>query len=431
MRTFFKAVAVFAALAGGAKVAWSESPRRGTEAKFTSMDATDAQPARSETVEQTAARQPVDQGAAQGYAQEAPGQGYGAMMTYPGQAPGQGQAAYAVLAYPGGGQLASYAQGGDSYADEGYVDEGYADYGNQGVPFWAHRTGAFGEFLYLQARGVDMAYGQPRDGVDPIRSVPAGAVGVANPDYSPGFRAGFGVAVNNCASVVGSFTWFASTTFDQITINPPNVIHSLVTHPATLTAASDSLVANANYDIDFRLADVAYRRLITGGTNHAINYEVGLRYARLQEDFTGRQPISPTITTVTSLIGFEGLGPRFGLLAERKAPCVGFMVYGRTYASFIAGHFDSRYLQQNSLALTQAFTSWKDDRVVPILEYELGAGWQNQRGTVRLTAGYYMAAWFNSVTTNNFIQAVQRSNYVSVNDTITFDGLVARFELRR
>jgi hypothetical protein len=41
-----------------------------------------------------------------------------------------------------------------------------------------------------------------------------------------------------------------------------------------------------------------------------------------------------------------------------------------------------------------------------------------------------MAAWFNSATTNEFIRAVQQSNYVNLGDTLTFDGFVSRAELR-
>ena len=299
------------------------------------------------------------------------------------------------------------------------------------IPFWEHRTSIFGDFLYLDARGVDMAYAQPRNGVDLLTSVPAGRVGVANPDFQSGFRAGLNLALDRCSSIGGSYTLFQSSTFDTFNINAPLVIHSLVTHRGTASAASDSLSANANYDIDFELIDLWYKRLWRGGRNYSINYLVGLRYGKLEQDLTARQPISPGTTTVLTDIDFEGLGPRFGLEGERRLKRFPLFAYARGYSSFLAGHFDSNYDQSNTFAQRQVFTSWRDDRIVPVLEYELGVGWENCKGNLRLSTGYYMSAWFNSVTTNEWVQAVQTSNFVDVGDTNTFDGFTARVELRR
>ena len=98
-------------------------------------------------------------------------------------------------------------------------------------------------------------------------------------------------------------------------------------------------------------------------------------------------------------------------------------------ASFLVGTYQSTYVQTNNFAPVQAQTSWEDDRITPILEYELGLGWQSRGGHVRLSAGYYMAAWTNVVTTPAWIDAVQRDDFTDVDDTITFDGLTARVQV--
>jgi len=41
-----------------------------------------------------------------------------------------------------------------------------------------------------------------------------------------------------------------------------------------------------------------------------------------------------------------------------------------------------------------------------------------------------MSHWFNIVSTPVFVDAVQADNYVDVDDTISFDGLVGRAEVR-
>ena len=75
-------------------------------------------------------------------------------------------------------------------------------------------------------------------------------------------------------------------------------------------------------------------------------------------------------------------------------------------------------------------TDWEIGRVVPILDLELGGGWCSPKGRVRLSAGYVISAWFNTVKTQDFIDAVQQNVFRDVSSTISFDGLVARAELR-
>jgi hypothetical protein len=93
------------------------------------------------------------------------------------------------------------------------------------------------------------------------------------------------------------------------------------------------------------------------------------------------------------------------------------------------GQFRSDLTQQDTTnSIVQATSSWNDRRVVPILEYEIGLRWTSSNLRWRLSAGYYTAFWFNTITTPQYVQAVQTSNFVHLGDTITFDGLVTRLE---
>ncbi len=296
-------------------------------------------------------------------------------------------------------------------------------------PFWAHRSGVFGEFLILRPRGADVAYALPRNGVDPSTAVPFGGVATANPNYSPsGFRLGAVYALDRCSSIQGAYTYFNEEADGSVFANPPLSIHSLVTDPHTFTSASDSLAALSRYRIGFQLADIDYRRLIAAGQNWSLNYAVGSRYAHLTQQFRELQPIGPGATGVGTNVNFDGIGSRVGLLGERKAYNRGFLFYGKAFADILVGNFRSDYRQVNNFQQTQVWTSWKDFRPVPILEYELGAGWQNQSGRLRISGGYYFACWFNTVSTSNYIQAVQTNNYVNVGNAITFDGFVSRLQ---
>jgi len=65
---------------------------------------------------------------------------------------------------------------------------------------------------------------------------------------------------------------------------------------------------------------------------------------------------------------------------------------------------------------------------VSILDLELGIGWSTPGGRLRMTGGYMVNSWFNTVTTADFIGAVQRNDFTDLDDTLTFDGLVVRAE---
>lgn len=295
--------------------------------------------------------------------------------------------------------------------------------------FWKHRTGGFGEFLYLHPTGGDVSFVQIRDGAVPLGSVPMGPVTRTDPDYSPGFRAGFAIANTPCSSWRGSYTHFESRSVEATATNAPFALHSLVTYPNTINAFAPSLQARANHDVDFQMADAAYHAVLCHDRCTVVNYSVGARYGQIDQTILAQQPITPGTTSVFSEVNFQGGGVRVGLDGERHACKSGFYIYGNVFASALAGRLRADYLQSNTFGLTQAMTSWRDDRIVPVLEYELGLGWQTRGGGLKLRAGYYVAAWYNMVPLDTYINAVRSDNYVSVDDVLTFDGLVARAEI--
>lgn len=289
----------------------------------------------------------------------------------------------------------------------------------------------FGDFLYLTARGADLPYAQPRDGVGPL-SVPMGPVAIVDPDYSAGFRVGGGVRVGEGSFVQGTLTWWENSSNDSITAPAGTVLRSLIVFPATLNAAADSLAATSRQDFNVRLGDVDFRHILIEGKNHYFGYILGGRYAHLTQDSRSDFSILGA-TTVTTNIDFDGVGARAGLEGEYSIKG-GLYTYGRGVLSAVAGHFGSNYRQQNVLAGVQASTSASEDRVVPILDFEVGAGWSNSNGRFRVQAGYFLSSWHNTLTTPSFIQSVQNTNFTTnsnnARDTLTFDGFTFRVEVR-
>jgi hypothetical protein len=294
--------------------------------------------------------------------------------------------------------------------------------------FWEHRNSIYGDFLYLTARGANVNFATPVDGIL-ATSRPVGHIAVGDPDYDSGFRVGGNWALDSCSSLEFVFTRWESNTQHSVTSPTAGTfVRADLTIPTLASVANDSLFARANYDLGLQLYDLNYKALIWGGDNHFLNYAIGLRYGHLDQDFVATYSINGA-TTVDSEIDFNGFGPRFGLDGERLL-CNGIFLYGRGFLSVLMGEFDVEYIQANVNNGQQAFTGFNDDRVVPIIEVELGVGWQSECGKYRLSTGYYFTSWFNAMTTQSTITSIQANNFSDIDQTITFDGLTSRFEIR-
>jgi hypothetical protein len=303
---------------------------------------------------------------------------------------------------------------------------------------WGHCTGVYFEFLYLQPTGVDMVHAQQQDGIGAgPGTVPFGRIGAVDPDYEPGVRVGFSIALDACSSICGSYAYFESDSVQQTF--PPAIpggvgaVGSLVHHPATLLTASGGPVTGF-YNIDFQLGDIEYRRLLRACDRYWLNYSVGLRYAHLEQEFLQMGVfgggLAGAIDTQTG-IWFDGAGLKLGLDGERLIGCRGLSVYGKTSVAPTVGQFFSRYTMTNtttSALLSEAV--WNDDRFVTLLDYEVGVAWTSCNGCLRASLGYMAQFWYNAITTPEFVDAVQADNYVDIGDTISFDGVTARIEVR-
>lgn len=226
------------------------------------------------------------------------------------------------------------------------------------------------------------------------------------------------------------YTHYESQDYDYTSIPAPDVIRSMVSHPSSQSAATDFLRGAANSGIDFDLIDIDFHKVLMGGQQHAISYVLGARYAGLNQAFDA-QFVDNGTETVTTDIDFHGGGIRIGLEGEWYPCCdCGFVIYGRGMASFVGGRFNAHYNQSQTYDPLVVDTEWDAHRVVSILDLELGVGWTSHNGCLRLTAGYLFSGWHDTVMVGDFIEAVQANAFRDLSNTLTFDGLTARTEVR-
>jgi hypothetical protein len=294
-------------------------------------------------------------------------------------------------------------------------------------------VGVFGEFTYWQPRGAEVAFAVPQNGIVLPGSTPTGPVGVVDPGFSPGFRAGTFVGLGPDSRVVGTYTWFHNVANATSTATAPDVINPLVLFPGTFNAGFTAEEATARLETNFQLIDIDYQAVGRMSNLGWWGYSLGGRYARLEQDFNATFPFAPPdgTTTLATDVTFDGIGPRVGLEGERIIfPRFGLRAYGKSSASFVVGRFQSNYTQTNEFGGVEVNTSLKSDRVVPILDLELGLAWLSPGQRIRISGGYMVAAWFNSITTSSWIDSVNNLSFQPGSDTLTFDGLTARAEVR-
>jgi hypothetical protein len=289
----------------------------------------------------------------------------------------------------------------------------------------------YGEFLYLKARGTDTPFGQPRDGFS-VLSVPRGSQGIVEPGYAPGVKAGLSYALGPNSSIGAHFSWWESRDQESVTAPPGTVIQSALTFPGIMNAAADSMAAAASLRLALRTAEVEYNHLLSCDRDSwAIAWLAGIRYAHLEQNLTSSFSILGT-TTVDSHINFDGVGPRLGVEAELPLKG-GLSLFGRSTVDVLAGRFAANLNQFNVFAGNQGNTDYRNTRLVPVVDLLLGAGWSSSKGHLHFRIGYDLSAWFNTLTTPDFIKGAQTNNFTTngnnLRDTLTFDGLVARLEI--
>jgi len=299
-------------------------------------------------------------------------------------------------------------------------------------PLWEHCNGAFGDFLYLRPGNIDYIYAVEQTGTQPTDS-PTGPVGRVAFEFAPGYRVGFNHALSCRSSLQASYTWFQDDVTSTVNAAPGTVLIFQPGVPSIPNVGASSVQASARHDIEFQLVDVNYRGLLYGCCDGAVNYFGGVRYANLKQRFTAEEDVGAPvgITNVSTEIGYEGFGVGIGLDGMRRSCETGLLVYGKFSASFLAGEMKANYLQTTQFGPNSAVGNSLDDyRMVTILHTELGIGWQSCNGTVRVTSGYEFSGWFNSLTIASYIPGVQNRRFDDLYETIAFDGLVSRIEIR-
>lgn len=331
--------------------------------------------------------------------------------------------------------------------DSGFSENGFCDSGsvNSGsfrsarcpTPWWAHRTSLIGEYFLLAPSNSDYAYAIQRssDQADAYTTGQSASVGVL---ASSGYRFGFSWANTHNTSLVATYTHWEGNDEDQIEAAPNNVLisRSLQANPNIAgngTTSIASTLSGASMSMGFTFADIVYRHHLFNTDSTYFNWSAGFRYARMKNRFHEYQLASPAqgLSSLDSTLRFEGAGLLMGIDAQRRSSRSGMLCFTRGLASFLGGQWNGSLTETNTNASSGVIESpYEDYRVTPVLEAELGVGWQSKSGRFRATVGYMTSCWFNALNSRTFSAAMRRDDYAGANEAIPFIGMTARVETR-
>lgn len=297
---------------------------------------------------------------------------------------------------------------------------------------YAHAWYFYGEFLYLRPRDSEVAWATPANSNFPTppntTPVQIGPLGVVDQDFQPGWKAGFQYNMTECTGISAQYTMYEATTNDFVAITGANVVESLVSHPSIDTTAQNFRQGQAAYAISYDLVDIDYHQLLWYDCDYQIGFLAGVGVVQMEQNLVASLTGTGTETVRTD-IDFYGAGARFGLEGEGGGT-ERFRVYAKGIGSLIAGEFRADYDLGHSFDAVVIDTGWRAGRIVGIWNLEMGLKWISRCGNYSGNVGYLFSAWTNTVQTDQWIHGVQTNYFADLDDTMTFDGLVARFEAR-
>ena len=282
----------------------------------------------------------------------------------------------------------------------------------------------FGEYLLLQPRGADPVFALRSPSCDATGFNPPTGSEQVDFGFQSGFRVGFEKEVRDGLSTIGAnFMHFEANESQRAnpTVGGGVLVPIVAFDPTATCDASTSALAAAKASINFDRVSLDYKRYIECG-DCKFDWLVGFAYGQLTQDLKARFDAD----RVDVDTGTWGYGLHLGGGLEYGLGC--FRGFGHVDLSLLASNIEADYQQTNAFTGRVAHFDQSLDRLIPVLDLELGVAVDLCRNTV-VKVGYLYSIWFNVVTTPEFIDAVQATNVDgSLSETLTFDGLFVRFE---
>jgi hypothetical protein len=279
-----------------------------------------------------------------------------------------------------------------------------------------------GEYWYIKPHSQAMDYAILNSG---SANVPDGSVVNRDWDFRSAFRAGLGYRLPGQQWGVGFYyTYLHDATSGSVAAPDGGTLFATLTHPGTVSQVQS---ASADTSLNYNVFDVEVGRWLPVNNALAVRAFAGGRFARIDQNFTAAYNGGDANQDLVSRrLHFNGGGFRAGADAAWNLGW-GFSLFGRASGALVAGDFNSFLVETNNAGAT-TLTNITDhfEKVVPVAEMTLGAGWQYHN--LRLTAGYMFINWFGLVNAPTFVDDAHQGKFVRSTSDLSLEGLVLRAE---
>jgi hypothetical protein len=294
--------------------------------------------------------------------------------------------------------------------------------------------------------GVDVLYLRPSAKydyaiLDPINGGQEPDVGSqilsVDPNYDTGYRLSLGYAFpSSGVDVTGRYASL-DTSEGAHDFAGSGDLHPISTHVDPKN--EDAVETRARMDLDYQAFDLEVGKSIAGSSGTQMRFHAGLRSGRIEQkldaeyigngDFTPADDIlAGNPSTLSTSSEYEGIGARIGGLGSWEV-IRGLHLFGGVAASLLVGDLDISYRDRQydnneRRYEDRGLTGQDEQRVVPVIEGQIGAGWQFVTGSavVEIALGYQFETWIGALASVQFADTDPDSHMVKNYDDLTLQG---------
>jgi hypothetical protein len=238
---------------------------------------------------------------------------------------------------------------------------------------------------------------------------------------SSAFRVGAGYRAASQWDVGLSYSYLFSRGQASVGSDPNGTVYATMTSPGGGVEQATSAVADVR--LNYNVGDLEIGRRLQVGDRFELRVYGGGRAGFINQHVTatynGRDANNAGIFT---RVDFDGTGVRVGAESVWNIGR-GFSLFGRAAGSLVEGRFEVNQSETNGTA-TLLSVSDKFEKVVPVAECAVGAGWE--RNNIRLRISYEFTNWGNLVDRPDFVDDVHRGKMVHRLSDLSLSGLSAQ-----
>jgi hypothetical protein len=279
------------------------------------------------------------------------------------------------------------------------------------------------EYLLLQPRRSDLDFAI----ADPIarNHAPDGDLEHLSYRFRSGLRVGAGVRLAHSWEAGFFYTYLHSDDDRSLAAPPDGTLYASLTRPGLIDTVD---TAAAHAALNYNVFDIQLARKFTLDPTFSLSLLTGTRLASIDQGFSAAYDGGDAhLAEVRTSSRFRGAGLFVGGQGD-WAVGHGLSLFGRARGALLFGDIRSRLTETDNAGRTGNANVNDDFRqVVPMVEMATGVAWQYR--SLRVSAGYEAANWFNLASRPVFVDDFAEGKYTRRTSDLSLEGLFVQLGL--